>query len=149
LASAESRPVALTAETTGAVATWPVKVADAGDRVPAEAALAYAQQANQPPRVPVTRGLTAPNAVPRNAAALQPTRGADGASRPARIRTASAGAAVPSLKAGTLTDDLWLRALVLAPNLRNYLTATVLGQSDMRELLPLMEKPDAVVTTGF
>jgi uncharacterized protein YcbK (DUF882 family) len=159
LASAESRPVALTAataptttatpakaDTTGAVAPWPVKVADAGDRVPSELALAYAQ-ASQPPQAPVTRGLTAPNAVPRTAA-LQQTRVADAASQTAPIQTASA-AAPTTLKAGTPPDDLWLRALVLAPDLRNYLTATVLGQSDMRELLPLMEKPDAVVTMGF
>jgi uncharacterized protein YcbK (DUF882 family) len=160
LASAESRPIALTAtataptttataakaDTTGAVAPWPVKVADAGDRVPSELALAYAQ-ANQPPQAPVTRGLTAPNAVPRNAAAMQPTRVADAANQTALLQTASAAA--PTIKAGTPPDDLWLRALVLAPDLRNYLTATVLGQSDMRELLPLMEKPDAVVTMGF
>jgi len=57
--------------------------------------------------------------------------------------------AAPTLRASIPPDDLWLRALVLAPDLRNYLTATVLGQSDMRELLPLMEKPDAVVTMGF
>ena len=160
LASAESRPVALTAtttttttaaaakaDTTGAVAPWPMKVADAGDRVPSELALAYAQ-ANQAPQAPVTRSLTAPNAAPPNAAAFQPTRVADAANRTAPIQTASAAAA-PTLKAGTPPDDLWLRALVLAPDLQNYLTATVLGQSDMRELLPLMEKPDAVVTMGF
>ena len=156
LASAESRPVALPAttttaaatkaDTTGAVAPWPVKVAEAGDRVPTELALAYAQ-ANQPPQVPVTRGLTTPNTAPRDAEAFQPTRVADAANQTAPIQTASAAA--PTLKTGTPSDDLWLRALVLAPDLRNYLTATVLGQSDMRELLPLMEKPDAVVTMGF
>ena len=37
----------------------------------------------------------------------------------------------------------------MTPDLQNYLTATVMGQSDMRELLPLMEKPDAVVTMSF
>ncbi len=42
-----------------------------------------------------------------------------------------------------------MRALVLAPDLRNYLTATVMGQADMRELVPLMDKPDAVVTMAF
>jgi hypothetical protein len=97
--------------------------------------------------VPVTRGLTTPNTAPRDAEAFQPTRVADAANQTAPIQTASAAA--PTLKTGTPSDDLWLRALVLAPDLRNYLTATVLGQSDMRELLPLMEKPDAVVTMGF
>ncbi len=147
LASAESRPVTLTpprTDTTGAVAPWPVRVAEAGDRGPAGLALAYAAQTT--PAAPLTRSLTAPTAAARNAAA-QPTRVADAANHTAAIESASATGA--TLKASTPPDDLWLRALVLAPNLRNYLTATVLGQADMRELLPLMEKPDAVVTMGF
>jgi hypothetical protein len=150
LASAESRPVAPTApkaDTTGAVSPWPVKVADAGDSVPAGLALAYSAQANPAPAAPMTRGLTVPNGASHNAAAAQPMRVADAASEAAPIHTASAAA--PTLRASIPPDDLWLRALVLAPDLRNYLTATVLGQSDMRELLPLMEKPDAVVTMGF
>jgi uncharacterized protein YcbK (DUF882 family) len=150
LASAESRPVAPTgpkAETTGAVAPWPVNVADAGGGVPAGLALAYSAQPAPAPAAPVMRGLTVPSTTPQNAAAAQPTRVADAGSEAAPIHTASAAA--PTHKAGLPPDDLWLRALVLAPDLRNYLTATVLGQSDMRELLPLMEKPDAVVTMGF
>jgi uncharacterized protein YcbK (DUF882 family) len=149
LASAESRPVAPTtpkADTTGAAAPWPVKVADAGGSVSAGPALAYSAQATPAPAAPVTRGLTVPSTASQNAAAPA-TRVAEAGSEAAPIHTASAAA--PTHKAGLPPDDLWLRALVLAPDLRNYLTATVLGQSDMRELLPLMEKPDAVVTTGF
>jgi hypothetical protein len=132
-----------TAETTGAVAPWPVKTADASGQVPAGLALAYAQQPNS---APVTRSLSAP---PRDAAALQPTRVADASNRMAAVQTTGVGAVSKTLKAGTLPDDLWLRALVLAPNLQNYLTATVMGQADMRELVPLMDKPDAVVTMAF
>ena len=55
--------------------------------------------------------------------------------KPDRADQTASAAAAPTLKAGTPPDDLWLRALVLAPDLQNYLTATVLGQSDMRELL--------------
>jgi uncharacterized protein YcbK (DUF882 family) len=149
LASAESRPVAPTApraDTTGAVAPWPVKVADAGGSVPAGLALAYSAQATPAPAAPVTRGLL-PDTSARSAAA-QPTRVADAGSEMAPVQTASA-VAPTTHKAALPPDDLWLRALVLAPDLKNYLTATVLGQSDMRELLPLMEKPDAVVTMGF
>jgi uncharacterized protein YcbK (DUF882 family) len=150
LASAESRPVVPTgpkADTAGAVAPWPVKVADAGGGVPTGLALAYSAQAAPAPAAPVTRGLTVPSTTPQNAAATPPVRVADAGSEAAPIHTASA--AMPTHKAGLPHDDLWLRALVLAPDLRNYLTATVLGQSDMRELLPLMEKPDTVVTMGF
>jgi len=152
LASAESRPVALTsaaaapapappkAETTGAVTPWPVRTADASGQVPAGLALAYAAQTNSAP-APTTRSLTAPAAPP-------PTRVADASNRMASATT-GVGATSPTLKPTTPPDDLWLRALVLAPNLHNYLTATVMGQADMRELVPLMDKPDAVVTMGF
>jgi hypothetical protein len=142
----EQRPAAT--DTTGAVAPWPVKTADAADHVPSDVALAYAAQANGTPAAPappVTRGLTAANAAPRNAATLQPTRVAAAVTQTAPVRTATATA----LKPGTPVDDPWLRALVLAPDLQNYLTAMVLGQSDMRELQPLMVKPDAVVTMAF
>jgi uncharacterized protein YcbK (DUF882 family) len=145
----EQRPAAT--DTTGAVAPWPVKTADAAGSAPSQLALAYAAQANgtpaapAAPATPATRGLTAVNAAPRNAATLQPTRVAAAANQTAPVRTATATA----LKPGTPLDDPWLRALVLAPDLQNYLTAMVLGQSDMRELQPLMVKPDAVVTMAF
>jgi uncharacterized protein YcbK (DUF882 family) len=131
------------AETTGAVAPWPVKTADASGQVPAGLALAYAAQANP---APATRSLSAPA---RNAAAMPPTRVADASNQMAAVQTTGVGATSRTLKAGTPADDLWLRALVLAPNLQNYLTATVMGQADMRELVPLMDKPDAVVTMAF
>jgi len=156
LASAESRPVAPSttpalapadtaapkAETTGAVAPWPVKTADASGQVPGGLAIAYAAQAN----APATRSLPAPA---RGAAAAQATRVADASNQMAAVQTTGVGATSRNLRAGTPPDDLWLRALVLAPNLQNYLTATVMGQSDMRELVPLMDKPDAVVTMAF
>ena len=80
---------------------------------------------------------------------MQPTRVADASNRTAPVQTTGVGATSTTLKPTTPPDDLWLRALVLAPNLQNYLTATVMGQADMRELVPLMDKPDAVVTMAF
>lgn len=131
------------AETTGAVAPWPVKTADASGQVPAGLALAYAAQPNP---APATRSLSAPA---RNAAAMPPTRVADASNRMTPVQTTGVGATSRTLKSSTPPDDLWLRALVLAPDLQNYLTATVMGQADMRELQPLMDKPDAVVTMAF
>jgi uncharacterized protein YcbK (DUF882 family) len=167
LASAESRPATPTAitdmqptqvaaatpaprkaETTGAVAPWPVKTADASGRIPAGLMLAFMPQTNPAP-VPVTRGLSVPATQPSNAVAVQPTRVADSSNRMASVQTTGIAHTSATLKSVTPPDDLWLRALVLAPDLRNYLTATVMGQSDMRELLPLMDKPDAVVTMAF
>jgi hypothetical protein len=81
---------------------------------------------------------------------MPPTRVADASNQmTAAVQTTGVGATSRTLKPTTPPDDLWLRALVLAPNLQNYLTATVMGQADMRELQPLMDKPDAVVTMAF
>jgi uncharacterized protein YcbK (DUF882 family) len=141
---AAATPAPSKTETTGAVAPWPVKTADASGQVSAGLALAYAAQPNA---ASATRSLAPPA---RNAAAMQPTRVADASNQVvASVQTAGVGAGAPKLKHITPLDDIWLRALVLAPDLKYYLTATVIGQADMRELLPLMDKPAAVVTVAF
>ena len=38
-------------------------------------------------------------------------------------------------------DDIWLRAVMLAPDLQYYLSATLIGAPDPKELRPLMLKP--------
>jgi uncharacterized protein YcbK (DUF882 family) len=139
---AAATPAPSKTETTGAVAPWPVKTADASGQVPAGLALAYAAQPNP---APATRSL----APPARNAAMQPTRVADASNQVAAVQTAGVGPGAPKLKHITPLDDIWLRALVLAPDLKYYLTATVIGQADMRELLPLMDKPDVVVTVAF
>jgi hypothetical protein len=58
-------------------------------------------------------------------------------------------ATAPASRPATPFEDIWLRALILAPNLQSFMTATLLGAPDMRELSPLMQKPDAVVTMVF
>jgi uncharacterized protein YcbK (DUF882 family) len=133
---AVATPAPSKTETTGAVAPWPVKTADASGQVPAGVALAYAAQNPAPAPAPVTRSLA------------PPTRIADASNRVAAVTTGVAPAA-PTFKHVTPLDDIWLRALVLAPDLKYYFTATVIGQADMRELLPLMDKPDLVVTVTF
>jgi len=133
------------AETTGAVTPWPVRTADAADHVPSDLALAYAAQAHPaPPAAPVTRGLTVAAVMPRDAAPVAPQP----AAKPTTPAAAAVAAAV-AVKVGTPLEDPWLRALVLAPDLQNYMTATPLVQPDMRELRSLMDKPDAVVTMAF
>lgn len=145
----EPRPSA--SDTTGAVGPWPIELATAADRVPPELALAYAAQANVTAAAPpVTRSLAPSNVIPRNATTLQPTRVADAIKRTVSTpQPAPVTAAAPERGPGTSPNDPWLRALVLAPDLQNYMTATLLGQADMRELVPLMEKPEAVVTMTF
>jgi hypothetical protein len=129
-------------ETTGAVdAPWPVRVADAADRVPAELALAYAAQPKPQaqPQTPVTRGLRVSAALPRDAATIPP----------ARPVPAPPPAPVAALKAGAPAADPWMRALLLAPNMEEFMTSMALGPPDMRELTPMMHKPDSVVAISF
>jgi uncharacterized protein YcbK (DUF882 family) len=129
-------------ETTGAVdAPWPVRVADAADRVPAELALAYAAQTKPQaqPQAPVTRGLRVSAALPRNAATIPP----------ARPVPAPPPAAVAALKTSAPAEDPWMRALLLAPNMEEFMTSMALGPPDMRELTPMMQKPDSVVAINF
>ena len=137
-ASEPARPTA-TPETTAALAPWPMKTADAADQVPSELALAYAAQARAKAPVPVTRSITLASGLARDATVIDPPRATP--TLPASVRITAA----PT----TSLEDPWLRALVLAPDLQNYMTATPLAQADMRELRALMDKPDAVVTTAF
>jgi hypothetical protein len=150
LASAESRPApapqprTAAADTTSAAPapSWPVRTADAADRIPRDAALSYAAPASTPPAAPVTRSLTPAAAIPRNAATV--------ARQDPPVPPTSGTATIAALKPGTPLEDPWLRALVLAPNLRSYLTAMLLGDPpDPRELVALMEKPGIVVVMTF
>jgi uncharacterized protein YcbK (DUF882 family) len=151
LASAASGPAPAPrprapAETTGAIGFWPVKTADASDRVPQDLALAYAAQADAAPPAPVARNIPASNAIPRSAATIEQS----GTATIARKNLPAATlAAAGDIQPGTPLEDPWLRALVLAPDLQNYMTATLLGDADPLALRPLMQKPDAVVMMTF
>ncbi len=155
LASAESRPAPAPrarneqrpeTETTGAIAFWPVKTADAADRVPNDLALAYAAQADVARAAPATRGISTSTAIPRSAATIEQTDAATIARKNLHAATLAAAA---DIEPGTPLEDPWLRALVIAPNLQNYMTATLLGDADPLALRPLMQKPDAVVMMTF
>jgi uncharacterized protein YcbK (DUF882 family) len=50
---------------------------------------------------------------------------------------------------GNFVDDPWLRALVIAPNLKSYMTVTSFETPDFRELRPMMEKPTLFVKMTF
>jgi hypothetical protein len=47
------------------------------------------------------------------------------------------------------TDDLWTRAILFAPDLQNYMNATLLGAPDFKQLRELMRKPQAMLATSF
>lgn len=50
---------------------------------------------------------------------------------------------------GEAFDDPWMRAAILAPNLRNYMTVASFGAQDYRGLDVFMRKPSSSVTMSF
>lgn len=168
---AEPRPSDI--DLTGAVASWPAKSPGA-DRVPADIAFAYAAQNDSltaTAATPVTRAAPMGNALARNA----PIAEADAVSTSTIVKKAIQRAAAlpvlpppapaarapspaspvaraplkPVVAPGTTYEDPWLRALMLAPDLQNYLTVTSFDEPDPRHLRTMMHKPSAVVMMTF
>jgi uncharacterized protein YcbK (DUF882 family) len=157
----EQRPSDL--EITGKLTPWPGQRGN--DRVPAEVALAYAAQndgliATATPRAAAPMG----SALTRAGAAEAPVdseglttiikKTISRAASPRAVAaipgpTSAAPKRAPVPLAGEIYADPWLRALVLAPNLQNYLTATAFEAPDPMSLRPLMVKPDSVVVMTF
>ena len=157
----ERRPADL--EITGVVSPWPGSRGGA-DRVPAELALAYAADND---------GMIAtasPRAAPMGQAMARDTvtTGAlDSESLTTVIKKTIARAASPRAVAavpgptssatkhsfvpavGDTYADPWLRAMVLAPDLKNYLTITAFEALDPLSLRPLMLKPESTVVMTF
>jgi uncharacterized protein YcbK (DUF882 family) len=61
----------------------------------------------------------------------------------------TATTAAVTVKVGDRFDDPWLRALVVAPDLQNYMTVTSFDVPDFRQLRPMMEKPVLSVRMTF
>jgi hypothetical protein len=144
------------------VTPWPGQPGN--DRVPADVALAYAAQndgliATATPRAaPMGHMLTrtaAPEAsVDSESLTTVIKKTISRAASPRAVAaipgpTSAAPARTPAPLAGEIYADPWLRALVLAPDLQNYLTATAFEAPDPMNLRPLMVKPDSVVVMTF
>jgi len=127
----------------------------APDRVPTDLALGYAEQPNR---------ISAAAAAATAAAAAQTAAGEPGqliaqngmtivakgvidrpqSSFQRAIRLASA-----AVKVGERFDDPWLRAVVLSPSVRRFLTTLALGARDMTTLAEQMVKPASSVMMTF
>ncbi|MFY9695072.1 MAG: hypothetical protein WAK35_15135, partial [Xanthobacteraceae bacterium] len=64
------------------------------------------------------------------------------------IMTASASSMVV-IKSGAHVADPWLRAIVLSPSVKRFLTTAALGDRDFRALAALMIKPRSAVKMTF
>jgi uncharacterized protein YcbK (DUF882 family) len=146
-------------DATGSVSPF----ADAAeDRVPAELALAYAEQADRDALSSATAGVvaaaTTAAATPRAAAtravvvrtgdtpmtiAVKRVEG-----RPASALLTVANKTAP-LAESRRFDSPWLRAIVVSPSVSRFLCITALGAPDFRTLAPLMQKPANSVMMTF
>lgn len=157
----ERRPADL--EITGVVSPWPGSRGGA-DRVPAELALAYAAHNDGTIATATPRAAPMGQTIARDTAT---TGTLDSESLTTVIKKTIARAASPRAVAavpgptsnatkrsfvpavGDTYADPWLRALVLAPDLQNYLTVTAFEAPDPLTLRPLMVKPESTVVMTF
>ena len=64
------------------------------------------------------------------------------------VMTASASSMMV-IKSGVHVANPWLRAIVLSPSVKHFLTTMALGDRDFRSLASLMIKPRSAVKMGF
>jgi uncharacterized protein YcbK (DUF882 family) len=166
-----SRLSSAAADVTGSIPSsgvmpWPVREAD-NDRVPLDIMMAYAEQprpeeVQSAARSPQPMGEIAAHGLARAAkpaslrenvsmvAKKSAVHTAAIANPPTSAETVSRAKAVAVIaNAGMRYDDPWLRAMILAPNLSDSMTATLYGDPDMTELRTLMYKPAIAVAMSF
>jgi uncharacterized protein YcbK (DUF882 family) len=68
--------------------------------------------------------------------------------RPAAIQTSGAALVAASAKTQN-TEDLWTRAMMMAPDLQYYMSTTLLGKPDFKQLRNLMQKPTMALAMSF
>ena len=114
----------------------------AEDHVPAELALSYAEQPDQKPAstTPIVQ-ITGPSGTTIAA------KGLVGRTATAIHNARAKLAAV--IKVGVNYENPWVRAIVMSPSVRRFLTTVALGASDFRSLASLMLKPTSSVLMTF
>ena len=118
-----------------------------------EKAMAYAPAASAPDRpqvvtasAPMPRGMR-PTSVARNPMAVNNVTTVVGKNTPAQGRVVSvstrlAAAAIPD-------DNVWIRAMIIAPSATTAMSSTVMGDSDLTVLRSHFVKPHNVVAMSF
>jgi uncharacterized protein YcbK (DUF882 family) len=139
-ATASSAP-----DVTGAVAS--LRGTDQ-DHVPAQVALAYAEQ-----RDPLEPARSAPMAAAegrastgQNGLTIAVKRSSD---QPKSTVTSTNVMTSVVTKVGARFDNPWIRAVILSPSVNRFLTTLALGERDFRSLATLMLKPASSVMMTF
>jgi hypothetical protein len=114
-------------------------MAGADDHAAPEVALAYAEQRGQP--------IAAPVGSPDALRIGSPAKRLNG--RSGTVVNVVTKKVSPLLADPTRLTDLWLRAIMLSPNVQNFLSITSLGARDFRTLSAMMVKPTNSVMMTF
>ncbi len=133
-------------EVTGAVTA---ESSAAEDHVPAQLALAYAEQPDQQassPTGPVGAAVIRKALAGQSATTIAVKRTLDQVSS-----TVMSGSMMSSIaiKVGARFDNPWVRAIILSPSVHRFLTTLALGAHDFRSLATLMLKPASAVMMTF
>jgi len=114
----------------------------AADRVPPALALGYAA-----PPSPAAATDAAASAVMSQSATTVAQKGVNDQPKTSFQRAIQLAAI--AVKASERLDNPWLRALIVSPNVRHFLTTLVLGTKDLTTLTALMRKPSSSVMMTF
>ena len=138
------------ADTTRAVTPWPTAFAD---RVPPQLALAYAQQTEPGASAGTAAARTAPVHVaqarlprPLASTTIAVKRSDD---QPTSTIVAARPNGGSDQLQGVRFDNPWLDAVLVAPDVRHFMTALMLGAENYRALTALVEKPAQSVVMTF
>jgi uncharacterized protein YcbK (DUF882 family) len=150
----QSRPVRVASAdpvTTGSLSPWPTAAAD---HVPPDLALAYAEQPERdtaevatakPAMAMLPMVAPAGQLIARNGVTIAVKGVID---RPKTSYQSATQLAASAVKVDS-RDDPWLRAIVVSPSVRRFLTTVALGARDFTSLAELMVKPASSVMMTF
>jgi hypothetical protein len=119
------------------------------DRVAPELALAYAAEPSREWRPRAMAANAAMVRLPARAAEPATTIAVKGGRGEPAVLAKPASAASARARLGERYDDPWLRAMVWAPNARQFMTTTLFTPPDFRQLQPLLRKPPSSVMMTF
>ena len=131
-------------DATGALAPW--SSAD-DNHVPAQLALSYAEppaSRSPTPAAPMGTALTR-TLSSQSGLTIAAKRGPD----QSVSTVVSTGIRSIATRVGARLDNPWVRAIVLSPSVRRFLTTLALGARDFRSLASLMRKPASSVMMTF
>lgn len=115
-------------------------------------ALAYAPSVAQPERAPIVAASAPVPRNPRMASLVpNPMSGKDlyGSDTQVTKNQQGTSATLVRTKLSTQTNDIWLRAMILAPSASTSLSASILGDQDMTVMRVHFAKPNAALAMTF